>query len=120
MLSDVHSPRGNLMEKVLKYLHTFWSQLFVYSKDSSYTINNSIAEPFIRPLSVERKTSLFFDSGEMTRVSAAYHTIISTCRIQGVSSLQYFKRFSQVIVNGHKDYENLLPIIIDLIISFKN
>ncbi|EXZ50025.1 hypothetical protein NXW10_08120 [Bacteroides fragilis] len=36
--------------------------------------------------------SLFFGSDKMTRISAVYHTIISTCRMQGVSVLDYFKR----------------------------
>lgn len=48
------------MGKALIYLDTFWEQLFVYLKDGSYTIDNSIAERFIRPLSGERKNSLFF------------------------------------------------------------
>lgn len=50
----------------------------------------------------------------MARVSAAYHTIISTCKMQGVSALQYFKMFFQAIVNGRRDYENLLPMTIGL------
>lgn len=98
------------MEKVLKYLHTFWIQLFAYTQEGPYTIDNSIVERFIRPLAGERKNSLSFGSGKMARVSAAYHTIISTCQMQGVSALQYFKMFFQAIVNGRKDYENLLPM----------
>lgn len=110
MQSDMHPPRGELTEKVLSYLNTFWSQLFVYLKGGSYTIDNSIAERFISPLSGERKNSLFFGSGKMARVSAAYHTIISTCKMQGVSALQYFKMFFHAIVNRRRDYENLLPM----------
>lgn len=76
-------PCGELMEKALRYLNVFWIQLFAYTHDGSYTIDNSITERFIRPLAGERKNSLFFRSGKMTRVSAAYHTIISTCKMQG-------------------------------------
>lgn len=114
MLSAMHPPRGELMEKALNYLNTFWTQLFAYLKDGCYTIDNSIAERFIRPLSGERKNSLFFGSGKMARVSAAYHTIISTCKMQSVSALQYFKMFFLAIVNGRRDYENLLPMTIGL------
>lgn len=114
MLSDVHPPRGDLMEKALNYLNTFWTQLFAYTRDGSYTIDNSIAERFIRPLAGERKNSLFFGSGKMAGVSAAYHTIISTCKMQGISALQYFKMFFREIVNGRRDYENLLPMTIGL------
>ncbi|HCW10771.1 hypothetical protein DW695_10745 [Bacteroides fragilis] len=95
-------------------MNTFWIQLFAYLKDGSYTIDNSIAERFICPLSGERKNSLFFGSDKMARVSAAYYTIISTCKMQGVPALRYFKMFLQAIVNGRRDYENFLPMTIGL------
>lgn len=115
LLSEGHPPRGELMEKALRYLDTFWKQLFAYTHDGSYTIDNSIAERFIRPLAGERKNSLFFGSGKMAGVSAAYHTIISTCRMQGVPVLQYLKVFFKQIVLGRTDYENLLPMTIGII-----
>jgi len=55
--------------------------------------NRVCAERFIRPLAGERKNSLFFGSDKMAGVSAVYHTIISTYKMQGVSVLDYFKRF---------------------------
>ena len=84
LLSDGHPPRGELMEKVISYMNTFWTQLFAYLNDGSYSIDNSIAERFIRPLAGERKNSLFFGSDRMARVSAVYHAIIFTCRMQGL------------------------------------
>lgn len=87
LLSDNHPLRGGLMEKALRYLNAFWTQLFAYTHDGSYTIDNSIAERFIRPLAGERKNLIFFGSGKMASVSAAYHTIISTCKMQGVPVL---------------------------------
>ena len=56
--------------------------------------NRVCAERFIRPLVGERKHSLFFGSDKMASVSAVYHTIISTCRMQGVSVLDYSRDFS--------------------------
>ena len=114
LLSDAHPPRGDLMEKAISYMNTFWTQLFAYLNDGSYSIDNSIAERFIRPLAGERKNSLFFGSDRMARVSAVYHTIISTCKMQGVSVLDYFKRFFSEIVKGRRDYEHLLPLTIGL------
>lgn len=103
-----------LIEKALNYMNTFWTQLFAYLNDGSYSIDNSIAERFIRPLAGERKNSLFFGSDKMVRVSAVYHTIISTCKMQGVSVLDYFKRFFSEIVKGRRDDEHLLPLTIGL------
>lgn len=114
LLSDGHPPRGELMEKAINYMNTFWTQLFAYLNDGSYSIDNSIAERFIRPLAGERKNSLFFGSDRMAHVSAVYHTIISTCKMQGVSVLDYFKRFFSEIVKGRRDYEHLLPLTIGL------
>lgn len=51
----------------------------------------------------------------MVGVSAAYYTIISTCKIQGVPVLQYLKEFFKQIVLGRTDYENLLPMTIGII-----
>lgn len=102
------------MEKAIRYLDTFWTQLFAYLKDGRYSIDNSIAERFIRPLAGERKNSLFFGSDRMANVSAVYHTIISTCKMHGIPALEFFKRFFHEIMLGRRDYENLLPMTIGI------
>ena len=79
-----------------------------------YVIDNSIAERFIRPLAGERKNSLFFTGSRMANVSAAYHTLLSTFRMNGLSALEYLKKFFREVVNGRRDYENLLPMTIGL------
>lgn len=81
---------------------------------NSYDIDNLIAERFIRPLAGERKNSLFFTGGRMANVLAAYHTLLSTCRMNGLSALEYLKKFFREVVNGRRDYENLLPMTIGL------
>ena len=62
---------------------------FAYLNDDRYDINNLIAERFICPLAGERKNSLFFTGSRMANVSAAYHTLLSTCRMNGLSALEY-------------------------------
>ena len=109
LTSEGHPPRGDLMEKAVNYLKNFWNQIFAYLKDGRYSIDNTIAERFIRPLAGERKNSLFFGSNRMANVSAAYHTLISTCRANGISALAYLKNFFREVVKGRRDYENLLP-----------
>ena len=88
--------------------------LFSYLIDGRYDIDNSIAEHFIRPLADERKNSLFFIGSRMANVSAAYHTLLSTCRMNGLSALEYLKKFFHEIVKGRKDYENLRPMTIGI------
>ena len=105
---------GSLMEKAVNYLDHFWNQVFLYRKDGDYTIDNSLAERCIRPLANERKNSLFFGSDKMARVSAAYHSIVSTCRLQGYSILEYLKKFFAEIVSGNRDYGKLMPSTIGI------
>ena len=114
LTSEEHPPRGDLMEKAVNYLKKFWNQIFAYLKDGRYSIDNSIAERFIRPLAGERKNSLFFGSNRMANVSAAYHTLISTCRANGISALAYLKKLFCEVVKGRSDYENLLPMTIGI------
>lgn len=114
LTSEGHPSRGDLMEKAVNYLKNFWNQLFAYLKDGRYSIDNTIAERFIRPLAGERKNSLFFGSNRMANVSAAYHTLISTCRANGISALAYLKKFFREVAKGRRDYENLLPMTIGI------
>ena len=93
----------------LRYLDHFWDRIFLYRKDGDYTIDNSLAERCIRPLANERKNSLFFGSDKMARVSATYHSIVSTCKLQGYSILEYLKKFFEEIVAGNRDYGKLMP-----------
>ena len=59
--------------------------LFSYLNNNRYDIDNSIAEHFIRSLTGERKDSRPFVSSRIANVSAAYHTLLSTCRMNAVS-----------------------------------
>ena len=115
MMKSENAPRHrSLMGKVIRYLDHFWMQAFRYRDDGEYTIDNSLAERFIRPLANERKNSLFFGSDKMARVSAAYHSIVSTCKLQGDSILEYFKKFFENIVVGSRDYGKLMPSTIGI------
>ena len=77
-----------------------------------YDIDNLVAERFIRLFVGERKNLLFFIGGRMAKVSAAYHTLLSTCRMNGLFALEYLKKIFREVVNGRRDYGNLLPMTI--------
>ena len=114
LLSDGNGMRGDLMQKALNYLKSFWDQLFLYIKDGRYCIDNSLAERTLRPMTVERKNSLTFGSHAGAKVSVIYHTFIETCKMCGVSTLEYFKEFFKAIMQGRTDYENMLPMTIGI------
>ena len=115
LMKSENAPRcGSLMEKAVSYLDHFWNRVFLYRKDGDYTIDNSLAERCIRPLANERKNSLFFGSDKMARVSAAYHSVVSTCKLQGYSILEYLKKFFEEIAAGNRDYGKLMPSTIGI------
>ena len=76
---------------------------------------DNIAERNIRPLTVERKNSLFFGNHAKAEMSALYHTFIAarpldaciarTCQMMGLSVLKYFKNLFAAIAAGRTDYE---------------
>lgn len=114
LISPDHPPRGELMEKAVRYLDSYWKSIFRYIDDGRFSIDNNVAERFIRPLAGERKNSLFFGSHKMAKASAVYHTVISTCRMMEISALNFLKKFFRAIVKGETDYHRLLPQTINV------
>jgi len=114
LLADTIGMRGYLMHKALNYLKSFWNQLILYLKDGRYSIDNTLAERTLRPMTVERKNSLTFGSHDGVEVSVIYHTFIETCKMCGVPTLEYFKEFFKAIMQGRTDYENMLPMTIGI------
>lgn len=55
LLAEGHTPREELMEKAVRYLDTFWKQILRYLENGRYSINNNIAERYIRPLAGEKE-----------------------------------------------------------------
>lgn len=115
---EIQRPLSDLIGKAVNYMDTFWNQLFLYINDGRYTIDNLAAERNIRPLTVERKNSMFFCSHHGAEVSALYHTIIATCKMQGYAALDYLKSFFREIILGRRDYENLMPSTIGISTRF--
>jgi len=103
-----------LLAKAMRYLHNLWDGIFLYLKDGRYNIDNNPAERNIRPLTRERKASLFYGGNDGVRISVLYHTFIQTCWMKGVNVLEYFKNLFRQIISGRDDYQNLLPDTIDI------
>ena len=68
-----------------------------------------MAERSIRPMTVERKNSLFFCSMAGAKASAIFHTIIETCKQLGLSAREYIKNFLKEVSLGRTDWQNLTP-----------
>jgi len=103
-----------LLAKAARYLSNLWDGIFLYLKDGRYNIDNNPAERCIRPLTRERKASLFYGGSDGVRTSVLYHTFIQTCWMSGVNALEYFKKLFRQIISGRDDYQNLLPCTIGI------
>ena len=112
LLANPDESRSELMSKALNYLKNFWNQIFAYRNDGEYSIDNMAAERAIRPITVQRKNSLFFGSVKGIQNSAIYNTFIETCKQAGVSFRDYFCKLLRELKKGRTDYENLLPMTI--------
>ncbi len=97
------------LQKALNYLDTFWTNIFAYTKDGSYPIDNNAAERAVRPLTTQRNSMLHFGSDEGAKMAATYHSIISTVKLQGRSAWEYLGKFFVNIFNGCRDYFSLRP-----------
>ncbi len=97
------------LQKALNYLDTFWNNIFAYTKNGSYPIDNNAAERAVRPLTTQRNSMLHFGSDEGAKMAATYHSIISTVKLQGRSAWDYLGKFFVKIFNGCRDFFSLRP-----------
>jgi len=109
---NIKDTLGTLMQKAVNYLQSYWKQLVAWRNDGNYSIDNNVSERAIRPITLQRKSSLQFGSAKGVEISAIYHTIIETCKLSGISPRAYLKRFFQEVTKGRTDYVNLLPTTI--------
>lgn len=114
LLTEEVGQSDTLMGKAIRYFKKFETQLFAYMKDGRYTIDNLIAERAIRSFTVERNNAPTFCSHKGVEVSALYHTVIETCKLQGYSVLDYLEAFFSAVIKGRTDYENLMPATIGI------
>ena len=106
--------RSPYLTEALNYLNKFWDGIFAYQKDGNYPIDNNISERTIRKLTTQRNNSLHYGSDEGVEMAVAYHSIISTVKLHGMSCWNYLGEFFKKIFNGCRDFLSLTPSNIGL------
>ena len=66
-------------------------------------------ERTIRKLTTQRNNSLHYGSHEEVEMAVAYHSVISTVKLQGMSCWRYLGEFFKKIFNGCRDFFSLTP-----------
>lgn len=113
-LARDESERSPYLTEALNYLKKFWNKIFAYQKDGNFPIDNNIAERTIRKLTTQRNNSLHYGSDEGVEMAAAYHSVISTVKLHGMSCWKYLGEFFKKIFNGCRDFFSLTPLNIGM------
>jgi len=100
---------SELLKTAIIYLDNAWKEVFSYRKNGDYTIDNMAAERALRPLTNQRKSSLFYCSEQGAQNAAIFNTFIQTCKQTGVAFTRWFKKVMEALQSGRTDYQNLLP-----------
>ena len=108
-LAKDETERSPYLTEALNYLNKFWDGIFAYQKDGNYPIDNNIAERTIRKLTTQRNNSLHYGSDEGVEMAVAYHSVISTVKLHGMSCWDYLGKFFKNIFNGCRDFFSLTP-----------
>lgn len=108
-LAKDETERSPYLTEALNYLNKFWDGIFAYQKDGNYPIDNNIAERTIRKLTTQRNNSLHYGSDEGVEMAVAYHSVISTVKLHGMSCWRYLGEFFKKIFNGCRDFFSLTP-----------
>lgn len=108
-LAKDESERSPYLTEALNYLDKFWDGIFAFMKDGNLPIDNNIAERTIRKLTTQRNSMIHFGSDEGVEMAAAYHSVISTVKLHGMSCWKYLGEFFQKIFNGCRDFVSLTP-----------
>jgi len=91
---------------------------WLYGQEDSYRQSGLTAEEITRQRNSLRTKEVIGRMLSFLNVltSEAHppYTLLSTCRANGISALAYLKKFFREVVNGRRDYENLLPMTIGI------
>ena len=85
-----------------------------FSVSLSRSLDND-TERTIRKLTIQRNNSLYYGSDEGVEMAAAYHSVISTVKLHGMSCWSYLGEFFKKIFNGCRDFLSLTPANIGMV-----
>ena len=98
------SPKAKMGE-ALAYLANHWEGLCLYLDDGRVEMDNNPVENLIRPLTLNRKNSLFAGHDEGGQNWAHLASLIGTCKLNGVEPFAYMKATLEAIAAGHANSE---------------
>jgi transposase len=104
------SARSRMGEK-LAYFANHWDSLTVFLDDGRVEIDSNAVENLIRPVTLQRKNSLFAGHDEGAANWACIASLIETCKISGADPFAYLVDTLEAIAAGHPNsrINDLMP-----------
>jgi transposase len=100
----------NAIGKAILYCLGNWRQLTRFLEDGRIELSTNFVENCVRPLALGRKNWLFAGSEDSARRMAILYTVLQTCRLNGVNSLEYLSSVLEELPRRKAgDIEDLLP-----------
>jgi transposase len=94
------SARSRIGEK-LAYFANHWDGLTVFLDDGRVEMDSNAVENLIRPVTLQRKNSLFAGHDEGAANWACIASLIETCKINGADPFAYLVETLEAIAAGH-------------------
>lgn len=99
--------------KAMSYMYTRFEQLSGYVNDARLQIDNNPVERSIRPLTLNRKNTLFSGSHEAAHAAAIFFSLLGCCKENGVDPQGWLQemliRVQEKKYEEKNDYSELLP-----------
>ena len=104
---------GSPIAKAMSYMYTRLEQLSGYINDARFQIDNNPVERSIRPLTLNRKNTLFSGSHEAAHAAAIFFSLLGCCKENGVNPQKWLQdvllSVQEKQYEKKNDYSELLP-----------
>lgn len=101
---------GSALDKAMQYTYSRMEQLSLYISAAAFEIDNNAIERQLRPLTLNRKNTLFIGSHEAAHASAIYYTLLGCCREHGVNPKTWLEDvLIRIKACAPTDYSSLIP-----------
>ncbi len=99
------------IDKATRYMYTRFEQLSGYVNDARFHIDNNPVERSIRPLTLNRKNTLFSGSHEAAHAAAIFFTLLGTCKENEVNPKEWLQEVLIKVeeIEHTNNYSKLLP-----------
>ncbi|MDR2919657.1 MAG: IS66 family transposase [Tannerella sp.] len=104
------TPHDSPLDKAIRYMYKRFEQLSHYVNDADISIDNNAVERTIRPLTLNRKNSLFSGSHQAAHTAAIFFSLLGACRENNVDPYRWLMDcLTKVQDCNPKNYKHLLP-----------